>query len=63
VNGKCDGESLWYHENGQLSSRVVFKNGQKTDKQVFQAEDGTKIKEEYYQNGQCIKTVTGNDVS
>ena len=53
--GKQHGEWMWYHTNGQVSSRANFVDGQKEGVQVFYNEDGVQLKEEHYKNDEIIE--------
>lgn len=54
--GKETGEWKWYFDTGELESTAFFENGLKTGIQTFWDADGTKIKEETYENGKLTNT-------
>jgi antitoxin component YwqK of YwqJK toxin-antitoxin module len=42
LRGKEHGPSVWYYENGQLSSKGNYKDGKREGPWVFYNDDGTK---------------------
>lgn len=51
VNGKLDGESLFFHENGKISKKICFKNGLRNGTAFTHDEYGIISEEIVYENG------------
>jgi len=51
VNGKLDGESITFHENGNISNKICFKNGLRNGTAITNDEYGIITEECIYENG------------
>jgi antitoxin component YwqK of YwqJK toxin-antitoxin module len=49
-----EGEWIWYHDNGAVSSRVRLVAGKKDGQQIFFSSQGKKVREETYKDGKLV---------
>ncbi|WP_343858994.1 hypothetical protein [Fulvivirga kasyanovii] len=57
---KKNGLWYWYYENGQVETSLTYVNDKKDGVQEFYNEQGTKVKEEIYKDGELVNEILVN---
>ena len=60
VNGKMDGDWIWWYENGQKKRYTQYKNGVKQGKSIYWYKNGIKKSEIIYDNNRNIRQISYN---
>lgn len=60
VNGKMDGDWIWWYENGQKKRYTQYKNGVKDGKSIYWYKNGVKKSEIIYDNNRNIRQISYN---
>jgi len=60
LNGKMDGEWVWWYENGNKKRYTQYKNGIKNGKSIYWYKNGVKKSEIIYDNNRNIRQSSYN---
>jgi len=60
VDGKMDGDWIWWYENGQKKRYTQYKNGAKNGKSIYWYKNGIKKSEIIYDNNRNIRQISYN---
>jgi len=60
INGKMDGDWIWWYENGQKKRYTQYKEGSKNGKSIYWYKNGVKKSEIIYDNNRNIRQISYN---